>query len=115
MAQIKITAKKADLKGIGIRTQTAFKTKDGKRASIEPVVGKDTVKWIVDDTDYNREVFERDMEPSGLFACEVINQETPKPFDKDAEVSALKKQLKEAEAEIKALEAELEKAKAKKE
>lgn len=82
MAQIKIKAELDNLKKQGIRNYTCFRDKNGKRFTAEPIVGKKTAAWLVPDTDYNREVFLKDFEPSGIFSAEDINQKTPEPFRK---------------------------------
>jgi hypothetical protein len=79
MAQLRITAKKEDLPH-GYPTFTFFKTKEGRATETQPLVGKKEVKWLVLDTDDNREIFERNLADSGIYSVEDINQKTPVPF-----------------------------------
>jgi len=83
MGQIKITAKTKDLPH-GYPTFTFFKSKEGRAVETQPLAGKDEVKWLVPDTDDNREIFERNLAGSGIYSAEDINQKAPAPFKSGA-------------------------------
>jgi len=86
MAQLQITAKLKDLPH-GYRVFTFFKNKEGRKIEAQPLVGKEEVKWLVPDTDDNREIFERNLAGSGIYSAEDINQKTPVPFKSEAKAS----------------------------
>ncbi len=85
MAQLQITAKRKDLPH-GYRVFTFFKDKHGDAIKAQPMVGNEDVKWLLPDTDDNREIFTRNLAGSGIYSCEDINQKTPVPFKSEAKV-----------------------------
>jgi|GEM_PF-5210515 len=87
MAQIKITAAITSL-AAGIPAFGFFKGKNGESIIAEPVVSGDTVTYFVPDTDHNREAFTRNLEPSGIFSAEDINQKAAEPFSVKANSNA---------------------------
>jgi len=59
---------------------TVFKNEEGRAIDVMPSVEEDNVSWTIPDTPENRAAFSVNYEPSGLYSCEAIGVEAPKPF-----------------------------------
>jgi len=67
---------------------TCFRDLDGKELASRPSINGDEVWWTVPFTPVNADAFHRNYEPSGLYSCETVDLETPKPFSVSRKAAA---------------------------
>ena len=80
----------------------------GRKTTVQAHVSDGVATWTLPDNDANRELFQRDYKPSGLFRAKVDNVRAERPIDgEDSEIEALKASLAEREAEILSLNQQL--------
>ena len=80
----------------------------GRKLTVQAHVADGVATWTLPDNDANRELFQRDYKPSGLFRAKVDNVRAVQPIDgDDSENEALKASLAEREAEMLSLSQQL--------
>jgi len=57
-----------------------FNDAAGRPITVMPIIDGDSITWNVPDTQANRDLLKSGFEPSGMYECETVDLETPKPF-----------------------------------
>ena len=107
MSTITIMAALADLPS-GLLAIPGVDDGKGRKVTVQAVVVGDVAQWTIPDTDNNRELFQREYKPSGIFRAQVGNIRAVLPIDGEAsELDALKAALDERDSELLTLSAKL--------
>lgn len=108
MSTITIMAALADLPS-GLLAIPGVDDGKGRKVTVQAVVVGDVAQWTIPDTDNNRELFQREYKPSGIFRAQVGNIRAVPPIDGEgSELDSMKAALEERDAEAQALSAKLE-------
>lgn len=107
MSTIVIMAALADLPS-GLLAIPGVDDGKGRKVTVQAVVVGDVAQWTIPDTDGNRELYQREYKPSGIFRAQVGNIRAVPPIDGEgSELDALKAALEERDAEMLSLNTQL--------